>query len=58
MGALNNAAYGASKAAVIGLSRTAAKENPHIRVNCVAPGKQSTFSLGFCHGADRLIFML
>ncbi|KIV94413.1 hypothetical protein PV10_02180 [Exophiala mesophila] len=30
--------YCASKHAVIGISRSAAKENPHIRVNCVAPG--------------------
>ncbi len=37
-GAPGNAAYCASKAAVIGLSRTAAKENPNVRVNCVSPG--------------------
>ncbi|KAF2705435.1 dehydrogenase with different specificitie [Pleomassaria siparia CBS 279.74] len=41
-GAPGNAAYCASKAAVIGLSRTAAKENQHIRVNCVAPGSVNT----------------
>lgn len=40
-GAPGNAAYCASKAAVIGLSRTAAKENQHIRVNCVSPGKSA-----------------
>ena len=39
MGAPGNSAYCASKAAVIGLSRTAAKENPHVRVNCVSPGQ-------------------
>jgi arginine metabolism regulation protein II len=33
------AAYCASKAAVIGLTRTAAKENQHIRINAVSPGK-------------------
>lgn len=33
------AGYCASKAAVIGLVRTAAKENPHVRMNCVSPGK-------------------
>ncbi|KAH0431912.1 hypothetical protein CcaCcLH18_06739 [Colletotrichum camelliae] len=38
-GAPGNAAYCASKAAVINLSRTAAKENQNIRVNCVSPGK-------------------
>ena len=31
--------YCASKHAVIGLTRAVAKENPDIRVNCVAPGK-------------------
>ncbi|KAM0468155.1 hypothetical protein ACHAP7_011228 [Fusarium lateritium] len=41
-GAPGHVAYCASKAAVIGLSRTAAKENPHIRVNCVSPGSVST----------------
>ncbi|KAH7089140.1 hypothetical protein FB567DRAFT_325454 [Paraphoma chrysanthemicola] len=41
-GAPGNAAYCASKAAVIGLSRTAAKENQTIRVNCVAPGSVNT----------------
>lgn len=38
-GAPGNAAYCSTKAAVIGLSRTAAKENQKIRVNCVSPGK-------------------
>ncbi|OHE95085.1 hypothetical protein CORC01_09609 [Colletotrichum orchidophilum] len=41
-GAPGNAAYCASKAAVIGLSRTAAKENQEIRVNCVSPGSVNT----------------
>ncbi|EYB22945.1 hypothetical protein FG05_11263 [Fusarium graminearum] len=41
-GAPGHVAYCASKAAVIGLSRTAAKENEHIRVNCVSPGSVST----------------
>ncbi|KAJ4354467.1 uncharacterized protein N0V89_006204 [Didymosphaeria variabile] len=39
-GAPGNAAYCATKAAVISLTRTAAKENQHIRVNCVSPGEQ------------------
>ena len=38
MGSVGVAGYCASKAAVIGLVRTAAKENPHVRMNCVAPG--------------------
>ncbi|KAE8377375.1 hypothetical protein BDV26DRAFT_263700 [Aspergillus bertholletiae] len=42
MGSPGVAPYCASKAAVIGLTRTAAKENPHIRVNCVAPGSVNT----------------
>ncbi|KAJ0384528.1 hypothetical protein COL922a_008185 [Colletotrichum nupharicola] len=41
-GAPGNAAYCASKAAVINLSRTAAKENQNIRVNCVSPGSVNT----------------
>lgn len=41
-GAPGNAAYCASKAAVAALSKTAAKENPHIRINCVAPGSVNT----------------
>ncbi|CAO2647223.1 Nn.00g081450.m01.CDS01 [Neocucurbitaria sp. VM-36] len=41
-GAPGNAAYCASKAAVAALSKTVAKENPHIRVNCVAPGSVNT----------------
>lgn len=40
IGVAENAGYCSSKAAVIGLSRTAARENPHLRVNCVAPGKK------------------
>ncbi|OAA59187.1 short chain dehydrogenase/reductase family oxidoreductase [Niveomyces insectorum RCEF 264] len=42
MGAPGNAAYCASKAAVINLTRTAAKENPNVRINCVAPGSVNT----------------
>lgn len=38
-GAPGNAAYCATKAAVISLTRTAAKENRHIRINCVSPGE-------------------
>lgn len=41
-GAPGNAAYCAGKAAVIALSRTAAKENPNIRINCVSPGSVNT----------------
>ncbi|KAI1425432.1 hypothetical protein F5Y12DRAFT_375091 [Xylaria sp. FL1777] len=41
-GAPGNAAYCASKAAVINLSRTAAKENENIRINCVSPGSVKT----------------
>lgn len=44
MGAVGNAGYCASKAAVIGVSRTAAKENQGIRVNCVSPGRKSLSS--------------
>jgi NAD(P)-dependent dehydrogenase (short-subunit alcohol dehydrogenase family) len=38
-GIVNNAGYSASKHAVIGLSRSAAKENGarEIRINCIAP---------------------
>ena len=42
MGSPGVAAYCASKAAVIGLSRTAAKENPQVRINCVSPGSVNT----------------
>ncbi|KAF3028630.1 hypothetical protein E8E15_010480 [Penicillium rubens] len=42
MGAPGVSAYCASKAAVIGLTQTAAKENQHIRVNCVSPGSVNT----------------
>jgi NAD(P)-dependent dehydrogenase (short-subunit alcohol dehydrogenase family) len=47
MGSPGVTAYCASKAAVIGLTRAAAKENPLIRLNCVAPGQQyfSSFSI-------------
>ncbi|KAI1638920.1 hypothetical protein F4809DRAFT_196413 [Biscogniauxia mediterranea] len=41
-GAPGNAAYCSSKAAVIGLTRTAAKENGHLRINCVSPGSVNT----------------
>ncbi|KAF3012655.1 hypothetical protein E8E14_011011 [Neopestalotiopsis sp. 37M] len=41
-GAPGNAAYCASKAAVIALTRTAAKENQEIRINCVSPGSIRT----------------
>ncbi|KAJ5947723.1 hypothetical protein N7466_000738 [Penicillium verhagenii] len=42
MGSPGVSPYCASKAAVIGLCRTAAKENQNIRVNCVAPGSVNT----------------
>ncbi|CAG8893317.1 unnamed protein product [Penicillium egyptiacum] len=42
MGAPGVSAYCASKAAVIGLTQTAAKENQYIRVNCVSPGSVNT----------------
>ncbi|KAF3390479.1 3-oxoacyl-[acyl-carrier-protein] reductase FabG [Penicillium rolfsii] len=42
MGSPGVSPYCASKAAVIGLSRTAAKENRTIRVNCVSPGSVNT----------------
>ena len=41
-GSVGNSAYCASKAAVIGLTRTAAKENQTIRVNAVSPGSVNT----------------
>ncbi|THW70374.1 hypothetical protein D6D19_07855 [Aureobasidium pullulans] len=41
-GSAGVSAYCASKAAVINLTRTAAKENPHIRLNCVSPGSVNT----------------
>ena len=41
IGAPGNVAYAASKAAVIAMTRTAARENPHIRINCVSPGMLS-----------------
>ncbi|KAI8259573.1 hypothetical protein K4K58_002516 [Colletotrichum sp. SAR11_239] len=44
-GAPGNAAYCASKAAVINLSRTAAKENQNIRVNCVSPADKGKGSV-------------
>ncbi|KAJ5369123.1 uncharacterized protein N7496_008883 [Penicillium cataractarum] len=42
MGSPGVSPYCASKAAVIGLSRTAARENKDIRVNCVSPGSVNT----------------
>ncbi|KAJ5234748.1 uncharacterized protein N7469_003916 [Penicillium citrinum] len=42
MGSPGVSPYCASKAAVIGLSRTAAKENKDIRINCVSPGSVNT----------------
>lgn len=45
MGAPGNAGYCSSKAAVIGVSRTAAKENPHLRINCVSPGEFVMFTI-------------
>ncbi|KAF4549230.1 Enoyl-(Acyl carrier protein) reductase-like protein 7 [Elsinoe fawcettii] len=41
-GAVNHGPYNASKAAVIQITRTAAKENQYIRVNAVAPGSVDT----------------
>ncbi|KAF5548303.1 short-chain dehydrogenase reductase SDR [Fusarium mexicanum] len=38
IGLPNSSIYCASKAAVISLSTSAAKENGHLRINCVAPG--------------------
>ncbi|KIX98605.1 uncharacterized protein Z520_05906 [Fonsecaea multimorphosa CBS 102226] len=47
-------AYGASKHAVIGLTRTAATENGHrnVRVNAVAPGSIDTKMLGIARDAN------
>jgi NAD(P)-dependent dehydrogenase (short-subunit alcohol dehydrogenase family) len=44
MGRANNAAYAASKHGVVGLTRSAAKEegNRGVRVNCIAPGRIET----------------
>ena len=41
-GAAGNAGYCSSKGAVIQLAMTAAKESPHIRINCVSPGSVNT----------------
>ncbi|KAF5863512.1 hypothetical protein ETB97_010013 [Aspergillus alliaceus] len=41
MGSPGIAPYCASKAAVIGLTRTATKENQHIRVSCVSPAGEN-----------------
>ncbi|KAJ5392506.1 hypothetical protein N7509_007996 [Penicillium cosmopolitanum] len=38
----NSSAYCASKAAVIALSKSAAKENRNVRINCVAPENEGT----------------
>ncbi|KAH3914325.1 hypothetical protein HBI56_092530 [Parastagonospora nodorum] len=37
-GAIGAAPYCATKAAVTSMSQVAAKENSHLRINCVAPG--------------------
>lgn len=42
MGTPGSAAYVASKHAVVGLTKTAAREAPHVRVNAVAPGPVAT----------------
>ncbi|KIW16245.1 hypothetical protein PV08_06296 [Exophiala spinifera] len=42
MGFATMGPYVASKHAVIGMTKSAAKENPHIRFNCVAPGAIET----------------
>jgi NAD(P)-dependent dehydrogenase (short-subunit alcohol dehydrogenase family) len=52
MGSPGVSPYCASKAAVIGLSRTAAKENGSIRVNCVSPGMLPTIGLSGQLNAD------
>lgn len=42
-GSLHGPAYGASKAALVGLTRTLARElAPNVRVNCIAPGPVAT----------------
>ena len=47
-------AYCASKHAVIGISRCAARENPDIRVNCIAPGMTVlSFFLTLCQLATE-----
>ena len=43
-GAVGNSAYCASKAAVIGLTRSAAKENQTVRMNCISPGENNPVS--------------
>lgn len=53
IGVAENAGYCSSKAAVIGLARTAARENPHVRVNCVAPGMSLPFELFIGQKVDR-----
>lgn len=45
-GFANASVYCASKHAVIGMSRSAAKENENIRINCVAPGTSHSIRLG------------
>lgn len=54
VGAANEALYSASKAAVIGLTRAAAKElaSAGIRVNCVSPGAIDTEMNGDLDGAE------
>ncbi|KAF5598389.1 short-chain dehydrogenase reductase SDR [Fusarium pseudocircinatum] len=46
VGLPNSSIYCASKAAVISLSTAAAKENGHLRINCVAPANMGCFTLG------------
>lgn len=48
-GFANASVYCASKHAVIGMSRSAAKENENIRINCVAPGTSHSIRLGENH---------
>src|SRR4029077_5178317 len=42
-GSLHGAPYGATKAGIIGLTKTLARElAPHVRVNAIAPGRVAT----------------
>lgn len=44
------------KAAVIALTRTAAKENQHVRINCVSPGKHPDVALlGLCRPGEAAL---
>lgn len=51
-------AYSASKHAVIGMSRSAAKENPKVRVNCIAPGMVYGVSMTYEKCSDALQALL